>query len=69
MTALAVSQSLSWGSVEVAWNDFQEELKESPEVLSPCWLLYLHSVVQLIHSNKYKIILKKKTAAVLEVYK
>ena len=32
----------------VTWNGFPTVLKEFTEVLSTCWLLCLHSVVQLI---------------------
>jgi len=33
------------------WNSFTTILKEFPEVLSTCWLLFLHFLVQLIPNH------------------
>ncbi len=46
----------SWHSLSqihevVTWNGFPTVLKEFPEVLSTCWLLFLHSAVQLIPNH------------------
>ncbi len=46
-TVLAFAQPLE----EVTWNGFPTILKEFPEVLSTCWLLFLHSLAQLIQKK------------------
>ena len=43
----------SWHSLNqlhevVTWNAFPTVLKEFPHMLSTCWMLFLHSAVQLI---------------------
>ena len=46
----------SWHSLNylhevVNWNAFPTVLKEFPHMLSTCWLLFLHSAVQLIPNH------------------
>ena len=38
-------------STSFNWNYFPTVLKEFPHMLSTCWLLFLHSVVQLIRNH------------------
>ena len=42
----------SWHfSTSFTWNAFPIVLKEFPRILSTCWLLFLHSLVQLIPNH------------------
>jgi hypothetical protein len=38
-------------SASFTWNDFPTVLEEFPHMLSTCWLLFIHSGVQLIQNN------------------
>ena len=48
MTAL---HTLGILSTTFTWNAFPTDLKEFPHMLSTCWLLFLHSTVQLIPNH------------------
>jgi hypothetical protein len=48
MTAL---HTLGILSTSFTWNAFPTVLKEFPHMLSTCWLLFLHSAVQLIANH------------------
>ena len=48
MTAL---HTLGILSTSFTWNAFPTTLKEFPHMLKTCWILFLHSAVQLIANH------------------
>ena len=48
---MAALHTLEILSTSFTWNDFPTALKEFLHMLSPCWLLFLHSAIQLIPNH------------------
>ena len=65
---LTALHTLGIFSTHFTWNPFPTVWKESPHLLSTCWLLFLHSAVQLIpnHLNWVEVVRLWRTGHLMQ---